>query len=76
MAVTEKPTKVVKARMSETDIEKIEELRTLLRADTGASAIGTAVEVTLPLVQEMQRGGEVIVRQKGGRTKKLLLNVG
>ena len=73
MAATEE-TKVVRARMSQEDLERIEELRSLLHAANGASAIGTAVELALPLVQEIQRGGEVIVREKGGATKKLSLN--
>ena len=73
MAATDE-IKVVRAQMSQDDIERIEELRRLLDAASGASAIGTAVELALPLVQEIQRGGEVIVREKGGATKKLSLN--
>ena len=63
----------VRATMSQTDLDRIQELGDLLKIN-GASAIATAVGMALPLVQEIQQGGEVIVRQKSGATRKLLLH--
>ena len=63
----------VRATMSQADLDRIEELGELLKINR-ASAIGTAVGLALPLVREIRRGGEVIVREKNGATRKLLLH--
>lgn len=63
----------VRATMSQADLDRIQELGGLLKINN-ASAIATAVGLALPLVREIQRGGEVIVRERDGATRKLLLH--
>lgn len=59
--------------MTDDDIDNVEKLKGLLGTSTGAAAIGTAVQAMIPIVEEVQKGGEVILRQKDGSTKTLKL---
>lgn len=63
----------VRATVSRADFDRIEKLGDMLEIN-GAAAIATAVEMALPLVEEIQRGSEVIIRQKSGAIRTLSLH--